>query len=293
MTYNNSNQTNSEILSAVKNETQNPKIIKYYIILCNNGNSINDNQVTHGLFRETTNINIKMIYSGEELLDLGYLFYNDSTTASIMFLKNFKTSNVTNMQNMFFGCKKLQILNLSNLYFEKVINMSNMFSFCERLEGVNFGDESNANSSATKKLTTASCMFYDCTKLKEIKFRNGFFYSDKNSLDISSLFKGCSSLSDLNLNKCNIQNVSNIENMFYGCSSLKTIDLGKNSFGSTPTRYKSIFSGCNYLEKIILYKEFNDCIFNAIEKNTLLKINNKEEKQISTYEKITKCTFTK
>ena len=74
---NNSNQTNSEILSAVKNETQNPKIIKYYIILCSNGNSINNNQVTHGLFRGTTNINIKMIYSGEKLLDLGYLFYND------------------------------------------------------------------------------------------------------------------------------------------------------------------------------------------------------------------------
>ena len=49
----------------------------------------------------------------------------------------------------------------------------------------------------------------------------------------------------------------------------------------------------NFKKKIIFYKEFNDCIFHAIEKNTLLKINKKEEKQISTDEEITKCTFTK
>ena len=291
MIYNNSNQTNSEILSAVKKKIENKDNLKYYVIYCSNGNSINNNQVTHGLFRETTNINIKMIYSGEELLDLGYLFYNDLTTASIMFFKNFKTSNVTNMQHMFFGCKKLQILNLSNLYFEKVINMSKMFSFCEKLEKVNFGDESNDNSSATKKLTTASCMFYGCTKLNTIIFRNGFFYSGENSLDMSSLFKGCSSLEYPNLDKCNIQNVSNIEGMFYGCSKLETIDLGKNSFGNTATGYISLFSGCNSLEKIILYKEFNDCIFHAIKK--LLPNNKEKTEQITPDEKITKCTFTK
>ena len=261
------------------------------MIYCSNGNSINNNQVTHGLFRETTNINIKMIYSGEELLDLGYLFYNDFTTANIVFLKNFKTSNVTNMQHMFFGCKKLQILNLSNLYFEKVINMSKMFSFCEKLEKVNFGDESNDNSSATKKLTTASCMFYGCTKLNTIIFRNGFFYSGENSLDMSSLFKGCSSLKSINLDKCNIQKVSNIEGMFYGCSKLETIDLGKNSFGNTATGYISLFSGCNSLKKITFYKGYNDCILDAI--NKLLPNNNEETEQITTDEKITKCTCTK
>ena len=73
MTYNNSNQTNSEILSAVKKKIENEENFKYYVIYCSNGNSINNNQVTHGLFRETTNINIKMIYSGEELLDLKIL----------------------------------------------------------------------------------------------------------------------------------------------------------------------------------------------------------------------------
>ena len=289
---NNSNHNNSEILSAVKNETQNSKIIKYYIILCSNGNSINNNQVTHGLFRETKNSGIKMIYSGEKLSDLGYLFYYDSTTANIMFLKSFKTHNVTNMQHMFFCCKKLQILNLSNLYFREVINMSNMFSFCEKLEAVNFGDGSNDNSSATKELTTASCMFYGCTELKKIKFRNGFFYSCKNYLDISSLFKGCSSLNSLNLDKCNIQKVGNIEGMFYGCSSLETIDLCKNSFGSTPTGYISLFSGCNYLKKITFYKEFNTCISYAIKKNTSLKNYNEEKEQLTTGETIIKCTFT-
>ena len=295
MIYNNNNRNhnNSEILSEIKKKIENEENFKYYVIYCSNGNSTNINQVTHGLFRGTKNSGIKMIYSGEELSDLGYLFYNDSTTASIMFLKSFKTHNVTNMQHMFFGCKELQLLNLSNLYFEKVINMSNMFSNCERLESVNFGDESNDNSSATKELTTASCMFYGCTKLTRIKFRNGFFYSGEKFLDMSSLFKNCSSLNSLNLDKCNIQKVGNIGDMFNGCSKLETIDLGKNSFGSTPTGYTSLFSGCNYLKKIIFYKEFNDCIFQAIEKNTLLKTNNEEKEQLTPGEKITKCTFTK
>ena len=62
------------------------------------------------------------------------------------------------------------------------------------------------------------------------------------------MFKGCSSLKELNLNNFNTNNVTNMSNMFYGCYSLKSIDL--SSFNKTDVKDVScMFYGCSSLKK--------------------------------------------
>ena len=53
-------------------------------------------------------------------------------------LNNFNTGNVTDMDNMFLGCKALTELDLSNFNTNKVINMIIMFSECSSLQTVTF-----------------------------------------------------------------------------------------------------------------------------------------------------------
>ena len=48
-------------------------------------------------------------------------------------LSNFNTQNVTNMENMFYGCKSLLSLNLSNFNAKSINSMNTMFYGCTSL----------------------------------------------------------------------------------------------------------------------------------------------------------------
>ena len=52
---------------------------------------------------------------------------------------------------------------------------------------------------------------------------------------MSSMFDGCSSLKELNLNKFNTNNVTYMGFMFCGCSSLKELNL--NNFNTNNVTY--------------------------------------------------------
>ena len=116
-------------------------------------------------------------------------------------------------------------------------------------------------------------LFKDCTCLKEIKLVK---YIRKDITDLSNLFKGCSMLTNLDINKLNINNVTNIikleeisglnnintekvtnmEYMFWGCTNLKRIDL--STFNTKNVRDMSfMFYGC------ILITELNITGFNT------------------------------
>ena len=62
---------------------------------------------------------------------------------------NFNTSNVTNMNYMFYGCSSLTSLNLSNFDLSKVTSMDGIFDNCLNLEYINIKnyDENNLNLS--------------------------------------------------------------------------------------------------------------------------------------------------
>ena len=89
-------------------------------------------------------------------------FGNNSNLKSIKKLKGLDTSNVTNMNNLFYGCSSLTSLDLSSLDTSKVTGMSYMFSGCSSLTSL---DLSNWD---TSKVTIMGNMFSRCSSLKDV-----------------------------------------------------------------------------------------------------------------------------
>ena len=148
------------IVFAVKTQVEgfskeNPKY-DYYIVYCHNGNSTEDN---YGLFdRIDTNVEIKILGSGNNLADIEYMFYNCKSLKKLN-LSNLNTSNVTNMGGMFKGCKNLKELDLSTFNTNNVKYMYGMFSGCSSLNKLNL---SNFN---TNNVTNMQNMFSGCNEL--------------------------------------------------------------------------------------------------------------------------------
>ena len=80
---------------------------------------------------------------------------------------------------------------------------------------------------------------------------------------MSGMFRGCSSLKELNLINFNTNNVTDMRSMFYGCSSLKELNL--NNFNTNNvTNMSWMFDGC--LDELILkiksqFKNFKEEAF--------------------------------
>ena len=59
-------------------------------------------------------------------------------------------------------------------------------------------------------------MFRGCSSLTELNLSN---FNTNNVTDIGCMFSGCSSLTELNFSNFNIDKVTNIFIMFYKCSN--------------------------------------------------------------------------
>ena len=81
---------------------------------------------------------------------------------------SFCTANVTDMANMFWGCKSLTSLDVSNFDTSAVTSMSGMFNSCSKLTSL---DLSNFDTSA---VTSMYDMFKNCTALRNIKCKQAF-----------------------------------------------------------------------------------------------------------------------
>ena len=81
---------------------------------------------------------------------------------------SFCTANVTDMANMFWGCKSLTSLDVSNFDTSAVTSMSGMFNSCSKLTSL---DLSNFDTSAVTEMYD---MFKNCTALRNIKCKQAF-----------------------------------------------------------------------------------------------------------------------
>ena len=109
---------------------------------------------------------------------------------SITGMQYLNTSEVTTMQEMFYGCSSLTSLDLSNFNTGNVTDMAYMFRDCSGL-----------------------------TSLDVSSFDTG------NVTKMSDMFSGCSSLTSLDVSNFNTGKVTDMEAMFWDCSSLTSLDL--------------------------------------------------------------------
>lgn len=185
-----------------------------------------------------------------------------------------------NTSFMFYNCTKLT--NINGLIIpDTVIDISNMFTGCTLLKdisGMTFGSRiTTATSWIPPNLETANNItmknsyvkFKDCTTLKDV---NNFTFSstslyqtfsgcikllninnftfNSNTTECMSLFLYCTSLVEVDLSKCNFDNVYHMGDMFRQCTSLKKIS--NLTLNSNPKTYGWLYQN-NYTIGIELH----------------------------------------
>ena len=134
---------------------------------------------------------------------------------STLDVSSFRTSNVTNMSNVFNGCNSLLSIDLSNWDTTNVLSMEEMF----------------ANN----------------YKLKTLDLSN---FNTSNVRTMKNMFNSCKGLVNLDLSSFDTSSVSSINGMFTNCTDLTSLDLtGWNT--SNNTDWQSVFRGCHSLQNIL------------------------------------------
>lgn len=147
--------------------------------------------------------------------DCGAWFWFFEALTTIEHLDYLNTSEVDDMRLMFSSCTSLETLDLSSFNTEKVKNMYAMFD--------------------------------GATNLRSIKLPKGFIGSSVT--DLNATFKGCESLTELDLSGSNAENVKDMGEMFYGCRALSKLDLTDFKTGQVTTM-ENMFCICSTLETL-------------------------------------------
>lgn len=163
---------------------------------------------------------------------------------TVVFDESFKDARPKSCYQWFYCFEGLtKIEHLDYLNTSEVENMREMFSKCTSLETL---DLSSFN---TEKVTNMIEMFVGSTNLRTINLPKGFIGS--NVTDLNGMFRGCASLTELDLSGSNAEKVKNMGNMFDGCVALSNLNLSRFKTGSlTDMRY--LFSSCQSLESLDL-----------------------------------------
>ena len=153
------------------------------------------------------------------------------------------TSEVENMREMFSNCTSLEALDLSSFNTEKVTDMYAMFGGSTNLRSIKLSQGFIGSS-----VTNLFSMFKDCTSLTELNLSGS---NSENVKDMSGMFNGCSALSKLVLTDFKTGQVSTMESMFRNCSTLETLDV--SSFNTeNVTTMCGMFNHCSSLRSLDL-----------------------------------------
>ena len=178
-------------------------------------------------------------FDTSNVTDMNSMFFGCSSLTSLN-LTSFDTSNVTSMGFMFPGCSSLTSLDLSNFDTSNVTGMGSMFWGCSSLTSLNL------TSFDTSKVTGMHDMFYNCSSLTSLDLSN---FDTSSVIYMGDMFFGCSSLTSLNLTSFDTSKVTNMSNMFFDCSSLTSLDLS-NFDTSKVTNMNDMFSYCSQMQSI-------------------------------------------
>ena len=147
-------------------------------------------------------------------------------------IRNFDTRNVTNMEHLFNGLKKVTDLDLSGLDVKRVNNIGSLFARNPGLISLNLSNW---------QLDSVHDMSYMFTQLYDLKTLNLTGFTTKNVVDMNHMFNGCQHLTSLDLSSFDTSQVTNMSTMFKDMGSLNNINL--SSFNtSNVTDMSEMFS---------------------------------------------------
>ena len=228
----NSNTTSESILVTDEDGT------KGYLVA--NGECLEIHTAANSFIGNSDCSNMFSGYNGNSYTPL------DNRITSIELGTCFKTSQVTNMSNMFSECSVLTSLDVQHFNTENVTNMGSMFYYCPKLASLEVGNFNTTN------VTDMNNMFSYCSKLTTLDVAN---FETSNVLDMSDMFERCSNLTSLDISNFDTRNVTNMSRMFYDCSLLPLLDVS-NLKTENVTDMGYMFYNCSALT-LLDVSEFN------------------------------------
>ena len=194
-----------------------PKDGNTVYLYCSDVESSEKDNWGYGIFEDTTHVSISVIACDTtNVINMENMFYGCSSLTKLEFGQNFNTSNVTKMGYMFYRCSNLTKLNLPNFNTSKVTSMYSMFYECRSLENLEFGENFN-----TTNVTNMNSMFKKCSNLTKLDLQN---FNTTKVTYMKNMFSECSSLTDLKFcDNFNTINVKYTNKMFDKCSLSKEI----------------------------------------------------------------------
>ena len=253
MFYNCNNLKNINLSSVKTNLLTN---MQSMFVLCINLKEINfSNFITQNvtnmdnLFKECHSLKTLDLSSLDfsKVISIKSIFESCLNLSSIKLNTNLNTSNLINMEKMFYDCQNLEniddIFNLFNT--SKVTNMSHTFYGCFNLKKLNLCFD----NLDTSNVVDMSKMFFKCKNLYKIDLNEKF--KTKNVKNMNQMFAYCTNLIKLDLGVFNIENVENMAEMFYFCTNLQQINL-RNSSIKNVNNMNKMFNNCFSLQKLEL-----------------------------------------
>lgn len=175
--------------------------------------------------------------------DCGTWFWRFEALTTIEHLDYLNTSEVEDMHSMFFNCTSLETLDLSSFNTEKVKYMYTMFNGATNLRSIKLPKGFIASS-----VTDLDATFKGCESLTELDLSGS---NSENVKDMKEMFYGCKALSKLVLTDFKTEQVTTMESMFCFCSTLETLDV--SSFNTeNVTTMLGMFNNCSSLRSLDL-----------------------------------------
>lgn len=159
-------------------------------------------------------------------------------------IRNLNTEKVTDMNDMFIGCKTLTSIDVSNFNTLNVTNMGSMFHSCSALNSI---DVSNFD---TQNVTDMSWMFSDCKALTSLDLSK---FNTQNVAYMWGMFSGCEALTSLDVSKFNTEKAIVMNLMFANCEAMTSLDVSKFNTQNVTVMY-GMFDQCHALTSLDLSK---------------------------------------
>ena len=148
-------------------------------------------------------------------------WYTDGTYASVtkvVFNLSFASFRPTSTYKWFNEMTQLQTISgITYLKTDEVTDMRDMFNGCRKLTSI---DVSRFNTSNVIYMTS---MFYGCRNLQSLDLRN---FNTSNVTNMAGMFAGCDNMESIDVSYFNTAKVNNMALMFEGCDGLTTIYAG-------------------------------------------------------------------
>ena len=160
----------------------------------------------HWAFYNTEMYEVEQIYTCDK-----YIYYKENSN-----LVPVIPVNATSCYYMFYGCYKLNQLDLSNFDTSNITDMCGMFKECKSLSQL---DLSNFD---TSQVTDMCGMFSGCIALAQLDLSN---FDTSQVTTMNEMFNGCEALTKLDLSNFDTSQVTTIFMMFSGCLRLTQLDL--------------------------------------------------------------------